>query len=159
MNRVDLTIDHLGPEVWSVTNGNSDWPHNFHIHNARFKVVSIDGADTDAVMTSGWKDTVAIPPGATAELAVEFGWYPDPTMPYMYHCHMLLHEGPGHDGPVRHRRTRWGSEYPGDGGPRPLGDRDRLLPTFSHIGERRPGVSVRLRPRKRSGRDQPVART
>lgn len=95
MNRVDLTIDHLGPEVWSVTNGNSDWPHNFHIHNARFKVVSIDGADTDAVMTSGWKDTVAIPPGATAELAVEFGWYPDPTMPYMYHCHMLLHEDQG----------------------------------------------------------------
>jgi len=95
MNRIDVTIDHRDPEVWVVTNENSDWPHNFHIHNARFKVLSLDGTDVTEVLTTGWKDTVALPPNSTVELAVEFGWHPDPAVPYMFHCHMLLHEDEG----------------------------------------------------------------
>ncbi|KQB83615.1 Multicopper oxidase mco [Corynebacterium oculi] len=94
MNRVDVTIDHDRPEIWTVTNENADWIHNFHIHDATFKVLSLDGTDVE-VFTSGWKDTVALPPGATARLAVEFGHYPDPHWAYMYHCHMLLHEDSG----------------------------------------------------------------
>ena len=95
MNRVDVTIDHTRPEIWTVTNENPDWPHNFHIHNARFKVLQMTGTDVAQVGTYGWKDTVAIPPTATVRLAVEFGYYPDPTVPYMYHCHMLFHEDQG----------------------------------------------------------------
>lgn len=95
MTRIDVVIDHDGPEVWSVTNENPDWPHNFHIHDARFRVLELTGTDVAQVGTYGWKDTVAIPPGATVRLAVEFGHYPDPTIPYMYHCHMLLHEDQG----------------------------------------------------------------
>lgn len=95
MSRVDVTVDHDGPEVWSVTNENPDWPHNFHIHDARFRVLELTGTDVPQVGTYGWKDTVAIPPGATVRLAVEFGHYPDPTIPYMYHCHMLFHEDQG----------------------------------------------------------------
>lgn len=95
MERVDFVIDHRGPEVWTVTNENADWPHNFHIHDARFKVLRLTGTDVTEATISGWKDTVALPPGSTAELAVEFGWYPDNTMPYMFHCHMLLHEDMG----------------------------------------------------------------
>lgn len=94
MQRVDVVIDHDGPEIWEVTNDNSDWPHNFHIHNARFKVVSMTGTDIE-VPVDGWKDTVGLPPGATARLAVEFGYHPDPAWPYMYHCHMLYHEDQG----------------------------------------------------------------
>ena len=95
MNRIDVVIDHRGPEVWTVTNENSDWPHNFHIHDARFKVLGFTGTDVTDMAASGWKDTVSLPPGATAELAVEFGWYPDNTVPYMFHCHMLMHEDEG----------------------------------------------------------------
>lgn len=95
MNRVDFVIDHKGPEVWTVSNENADWPHNFHVHDARFKVLGISGTDVTEVTTSGWKDTVALPPQATAELLVEFGWYPDNTVPYMFHCHMLMHEDMG----------------------------------------------------------------
>lgn len=96
MNRVDITIDHKDPEVWTVTNENADWPHNFHIHNCRFKVLELNQVDTDVnVQTVGWKDTVDLPPKATAKLLVDFGWFPDPTVPYMYHCHMLLHEDNG----------------------------------------------------------------
>ncbi|MGP5577377.1 multicopper oxidase domain-containing protein [Corynebacterium flavescens] len=94
MSRVDLTIDHDEPEVWTVTNENSDWPHNFHIHNARFKVLSFSGTDVE-VAHAGWKDLINLPPNASADLVVEFGHYPDPTIAYMYHCHMLLHEDEG----------------------------------------------------------------
>ncbi|WP_080795858.1 multicopper oxidase family protein [Corynebacterium pacaense] len=94
MNRVDVVIDHSGPEIWKVTNDNSDWPHNFHIHNARFRVNRFEGTGVE-VFNDGWKDTVSLPPGAGATLAVEFGHHPDPTWPYMYHCHMLYHEDQG----------------------------------------------------------------
>lgn len=95
MNRVDFVIDHRGPEVWTVTNENSDWPHNFHVHDARFRVLGHSGTDVTEMAASGWKDTVSLPPGSTVELAVEFGWYPDNTVPYMFHCHMLMHEDQG----------------------------------------------------------------
>lgn len=93
MQRVDFVIDHDTPEQWTVTNENSDWIHNFHIHDASFMV--LDAPDTDEVWTQGWKDTVTIPPETTVTLAVTFGNYPDPAWPYMYHCHMLYHEDNG----------------------------------------------------------------
>lgn len=85
MDRIDFVVDHDGPELWRVTNENADWPHNFHIHNARF---AVDGAP-------GWHDTIPIPPLQTVELYVEIGRYRDPRTPYMYHCHMLFHEDQG----------------------------------------------------------------
>ena len=71
------------------------WPDNFHIHDCRFKVLGFDDNTVAQVATYGWKDTVAIPPGATVTLGVEFGHYPDPSVPYMFHCHMLFHEDSG----------------------------------------------------------------
>ena len=94
MARVDEVIDHDKPEIWHVENENADWPHNFHIHNSRFKILDFDGQGIE-VPTQGWKDTIDLPPKATATLLVEFGYYPDPTIPYMFHCHMLLHEDEG----------------------------------------------------------------
>lgn len=94
MTRVDLTIDHDRPEIWTVVNENPDWIHNFHIHNAAFHVLSVEGTQAP-IWTQGPKDTVALPPGATVRLAVSFGHYPDPEWAYMYHCHMLFHEDQG----------------------------------------------------------------
>lgn len=94
MSRVDVVIDHSEPEIWNVTNGNSDWIHNFHIHNCAFKV--LESSATDIVFdTLGWKDTVTIPPGVSLKLGVIFGQYRDNHYPYMYHCHMLYHEDQG----------------------------------------------------------------
>lgn len=95
MDRIDFRITHDGPEVWKVTNANVDWPHNFHIHNARFQVINVENQNSDAMATYGWRDTVGIPPETTVTLAVEFGQYRDPEIPYMYHCHMLYHEDEG----------------------------------------------------------------
>ncbi|WP_234948543.1 multicopper oxidase family protein [Corynebacterium sp. CNCTC7651] len=93
MNRVDFVVDHAGRELWRVANENDDWPHNFHIHNARFAVVEVEGGAI--ALPDGWHDTIVIPPLATVTLLVEIGYYPDPTLAYMYHCHMLFHEDSG----------------------------------------------------------------
>ncbi|WKD59580.1 multicopper oxidase family protein [Corynebacterium caspium] len=94
MERVDFTIERDAPEVWVVTNENRDWPHNFHIHNCRFLVIEHDNS-AEAVWTTGWKDTVTLPPGTTVKLLVDMAYHPDPNWAYMYHCHMLLHEDEG----------------------------------------------------------------
>ncbi|WP_018017966.1 multicopper oxidase family protein [Corynebacterium capitovis] len=93
MNRVDFVIDRPGIEVWRVTNENSDWPHNFHVHNARFMVDNADGSEME--FTAGWHDTVYVPPLSTLILLVDIGYYPDPMLAYMFHCHMLFHEDEG----------------------------------------------------------------
>ncbi|MFC6317907.1 multicopper oxidase family protein [Corynebacterium gerontici] len=94
MDRVDLVIAHEQPEIWHVRNGNADWMHNFHIHDAAFQVLEVTGTEA-AFDSEGWKDTVTLPPNAQAKLLVEFGQYTDANYPYMYHCHMLFHEDQG----------------------------------------------------------------
>lgn len=76
-----------------VRNGSMN-PHNFHIHNATFNVVDIDG-EPPAPARSGHKDTVYVPPGSTVRLAVSFGHHVDERHPYMAHCHILIHEDTG----------------------------------------------------------------
>ena len=93
MLRVDEVVDHNGPEIWHVSNDNEDMMHNFHIHDARFAVIGVDNGELE--FTAGWHDTITVPPLATVSLLVEIGYYPDPTLPYMYHCHMLNHEDQG----------------------------------------------------------------
>lgn len=93
MARVDEVVDHDQPEIWHVTNENDDMAHNFHIHDARFAVIDVQNGELE--FTTGWHDTIMVPPLGTVSLLVEFGYYPDPTLAYMYHCHMLNHEDHG----------------------------------------------------------------
>jgi FtsP/CotA-like multicopper oxidase with cupredoxin domain len=93
MARVDEVV-HLGTtEVWEVTNTDGEY-HNFHVHDVRFQVLSVDGHEPGPPL-SGWKDTVYLAPGRTVRLAVRFTDYADPDSPYMYHCHLLQHEDSG----------------------------------------------------------------
>ena len=93
MTRVDFAVDHKGPEIWHVTNENDDMLHNFHVHNARFAVQGVENGEVE--FTAGWHDTIEVPPLATVTLLADIGYYPDPTLAYMYHCHMLNHEDSG----------------------------------------------------------------
>jgi FtsP/CotA-like multicopper oxidase with cupredoxin domain len=93
VDRVDAVVPLGRPELWRVRN-DQGVPHNFHIHNASFTVVDVDGAAPPAVL-GGRKDTVFVAPGSEVALAVEFGQHPDPTSPYMFHCHLLAHEDAG----------------------------------------------------------------
>jgi len=92
MSRIDEVIPAGAVEIWEIEN--TVYAHNFHIHEVAFQVLDVDG-EKPAVYASGHKDTVYVPPKSTVRLAVQFGRFTDPAMPYMYHCHILRHEDSG----------------------------------------------------------------
>lgn len=91
-DRIDAIVAAGTVEIWEVVAQAGE--HNFHIHGVQFQVLDIDGAPPPP-QSRGWKDTVAIPTGATVRLLVPFGPDSDPDVPYMYHCHKLRHEDLG----------------------------------------------------------------
>jgi FtsP/CotA-like multicopper oxidase with cupredoxin domain len=91
--RVDTVVAVDTTEVWEVTNRSGN-PHNVHIHDVQFRVLA-HGGEPPPPHLRGPKDTVFLPPGTTARLAVRFSDYTDPTTPYMLHCHVLRHEDNG----------------------------------------------------------------
>lgn len=93
MGRIDLTATAGTVEVWRVRNADG-LVHNFHVHGVSFQVVSVAGRPPKPEL-SGWQDTVYLPPEQEVELVIRFGRHVDPTMPYMYHCHLLTHEDAG----------------------------------------------------------------
>ena len=92
MSRIDEVIAAGSREIWEITN--VGWAHNFHIHDAAFRILDING-ELPPEYERGRKDTVFIPAGATVRIAVEFGDHADLQFPYMYHCHLLRHEDDG----------------------------------------------------------------
>jgi len=94
MSRIDATMAPGATERWRVNNADGK-PHSLHIHGVSFQVTSIDGAAPPAHLR-GWKDTVYVAPEVDEyELVIRFPEYTDPTIPYMYHCHVLYHEDQG----------------------------------------------------------------
>ncbi|MFC6091770.1 multicopper oxidase family protein [Saccharothrix lopnurensis] len=93
MDRIDFGVRGGTVEVWEVTNDNG-YPHNFHVHDVRFQVLSVDD-EPPGPHLRGRKDTVLLPPGRRYRLAMRFGDHTDPNVPYMYHCHLLRHEDEG----------------------------------------------------------------
>jgi FtsP/CotA-like multicopper oxidase with cupredoxin domain len=93
MDRIDENVTLGATEIWEVRNRNS-FPHNFHIHDVQFQILSVDGTSPPDHLT-GRKDTVYLSPRKTYRLIMSFEDYADPDVPYMYHCHLLLHEDEG----------------------------------------------------------------
>lgn len=93
MNRIDFHAIVDTDEIWTVRNVDN-WPHNFHVHDTQFRIIDIDGAPPPPAL-AGFKDTVYTPPGQRIRLALRFTDYVDPTWPYMYHCHLAMHEDQG----------------------------------------------------------------
>jgi FtsP/CotA-like multicopper oxidase with cupredoxin domain len=92
-NRIDTTVTAGQVSVWEVTNA-MDMPHNFHIHDVQFQVLSVGGKAPPPEL-SGWKDTVYLVPHTPLRLIMTFRDYTDRHMPYMFHCHLLAHEDAG----------------------------------------------------------------
>ncbi len=93
MNRIDEVAYVGDTEVWEVRS-TQPIPHSFHIHDVQFRVLTVDGQQPPPVL-AGPKDTIYLEPNREYRLLVRFDDYADPRMPYMYHCHMLLHEDEG----------------------------------------------------------------
>ncbi|MGH3662098.1 MAG: multicopper oxidase family protein [Micromonosporaceae bacterium] len=93
MDRVDEVVGVDTTEIWRVHN-NGGQPHSFHVHDVQFQILDIDGSPPPADLR-GWKDTIYAYPDRTFRLIMRFSDYRDPTRPYMYHCHVLMHEDRG----------------------------------------------------------------
>lgn len=93
MSRIDAVVEAGSVEIWEVRNADG-MPHNFHIHDVQFQVLTMDGAPPPPEL-SGWKDTIYLPPNVQFELIARFSDFIDPDTPYMFHCHLLYHEDRG----------------------------------------------------------------
>jgi bilirubin oxidase len=100
INHKLFDIDHneyqvpLGnTEIWEIRS-TSGFGHPFHIHDVEFNILSINGAPPPAAQ-AGWKDVVFIPRQQTVRFIAKFDDYADIEHPFMYHCHISLHEDEG----------------------------------------------------------------
>ncbi|MEX0762381.1 MAG: multicopper oxidase domain-containing protein [Dehalococcoidia bacterium] len=93
MTRVDAAVEAGDVEIWEVQNS-SGIIHNFHVHLVHFALLDIDGEEPPPHLR-GWKDTVFIPRGSTVRFISRFDGEADPLVPFMFHCHILMHEDSG----------------------------------------------------------------
>lgn len=89
--RVDLTAAAGATEIWEVTNFAKPIAHPFHIHSGQFQILSRSGS-TLPDNELGWKDTFLVNPGETVRVILRFQGLKGR---YLYHCHILEHEGAG----------------------------------------------------------------
>jgi bilirubin oxidase len=68
--------------------------HPFHIHDVQFYILDRDGS-TPPANEQGRKDVVLVKPQETVRFIAKFEDFSNDTLPYMYHCHMLVHEDGG----------------------------------------------------------------
>ncbi len=93
MMTINYTIPVNNIEIWSLTN-NSPIAHPFHIHDVHYYILDINGMPPPPSL-SGKKDVVLVRSQQTVRFIAQFNDFADEMYPYMYHCHMLLHEDEG----------------------------------------------------------------
>ena len=102
LNKIDYQVPVDSTEIWQITS-TSGFSHPFHIHDVEFNIISIDGA-TPPAEQQGWKDVILVsghqgPPGSMGSHIVKFiakfADYSDSLHPFMFHCHIALHEDEG----------------------------------------------------------------
>lgn len=93
MERVDYRIPLNSVEIWEIRN-QTMVAHPFHIHLVQFNILDRDG-NLPLPYERGWKDVVMIESQETVRLIARYETYADSMMPYMFHCHILMHEDDG----------------------------------------------------------------
>ncbi|MCF6347578.1 MAG: multicopper oxidase domain-containing protein [Flavobacteriaceae bacterium] len=92
MNVINETVPLDNTEIWTITN-NSAIAHPFHIHDVQFYILDRDG-NAPPQNEQGRKDVVLVKAQETIRFIAKFEDFSS-TVPYMYHCHMLIHEDGG----------------------------------------------------------------
>jgi blue copper oxidase len=93
MMRVDYHIPLNNIEIWTLFDSTMV-AHPFHIHDVHFYILDRNGVAPDAV-ERGRKDVLLIQPNETVRFITQFNDFADTSTPYMYHCHILMHEDDG----------------------------------------------------------------
>lgn len=86
-----VTLDNT--EIWTIDN-NSAIAHPFHIHDVQFYILDRDGVKP-APNEQGRKDVILVGSQEVVRFIAKFDNFSNPDVPYMYHCHMLIHEDGG----------------------------------------------------------------
>lgn len=92
INVINETVPLGNTEIWTIIN-NSMIAHPFHIHDVQFYVLDRNG-NTPPLSEQGRKDVIMVKPLETVRFIAKFEDFAS-TVPYMYHCHMLIHEDGG----------------------------------------------------------------
>ncbi|MFI5151104.1 MAG: multicopper oxidase domain-containing protein [Bacteroidia bacterium] len=93
MSRIDYYIPVGSVEVWTLIN-NTMVGHPFHIHDSQFYVVDRKRTPPGP-SEAGRKDVVLLFPYDTIRIITKFEDFTNDTIPYMFHCHILMHEDDG----------------------------------------------------------------
>lgn len=93
MDRIDYYVPINNIEIWQLQN-QTMVAHPFHMHDVSFTVLSRDG-NMPGIQERGMKDVVLIEPMETVRVIAKFDVYSDTVVPYVYHCHILMHEDDG----------------------------------------------------------------
>ncbi len=93
MMRIDYEIPLNSIEIWKLVN-ETMVAHPFHIHDVQFFIIDRNGNLPDPE-ESGRKDVVLVPPGDSLLFITKFEDFADTIIPFMYHCHILMHEDDG----------------------------------------------------------------
>jgi len=94
MSRIDEVMAIGSTEIWEIRNPRSEMYHSFHVHGIHFSVLELNGKQPPDHLR-GWKDTIFLPPESSASIIARFGVHADANTPFMYHCHILMHEDQG----------------------------------------------------------------
>jgi bilirubin oxidase len=93
MDVINYSIPLDNIEIWSIVN-QSGISHPFHIHDVQFFVLDRNGV-APPLSEQGRKDVILIKPQETVRFITKFEDFANDDVPYMYHCHMLVHEDGG----------------------------------------------------------------
>lgn len=90
---INDTIPLNNLEMWQFTN-TSNIAHPIHIHDIEFYILSRNGNQPPA-HEQGLKDVFYIMPNEVVQVIMKFEDFTNDSVPYMYHCHNLVHEDNG----------------------------------------------------------------
>ena len=92
-NHISHEVPLDNTEIWELKS-TSVFAHPFHIHDVEFHLLTRNGA-TPPNYEQGWKDVVLVKGGETVRFIAKFNDFSDSLHPFMYHCHISLHEDEG----------------------------------------------------------------
>ena len=93
MMRIDYVIPLNSVEVWTLVN-KTMVAHPFHLHDEYFYILDRNGISATPE-EQGKKDVILVPPYDSVRFITKFTDFADTVVPYMYHCHILMHEDAG----------------------------------------------------------------
>jgi len=93
MDVINFSIPLNNTEIWTLKN-QSAIAHPFHIHDVQFYVLDRNGV-APSPSEQGRKDVILVKPQETVRFITKFEDFANDSVPYMMHCHMLVHEDQG----------------------------------------------------------------